>query len=181
MHTNDLVVYKVFFGGIIMNEAKGFKSLLGFSFGMTVMPFLASVICFFCFIYEREALGISALIASIALLLFAIVGGIFALGKWSSTIYIYEDKVEQKQFRTLVSIKYDEIEKVEIVEHRLRRGDYYTFLIYAHNQKIEMSMQAEFDYFRKQCTSPIFTEYVKLKEKDHDWLKYDWLQKSKRS
>lgn len=153
-----------------MKEAKRFISLIGFSFGMSFMPFWTSIICFFLFIYERETFGISVLIIAIALLLFAIVGGIFALCKWSSPIYIYEDKIEQKQFRTLVSIKYDEIEKVEIKKKRLRY-DYYRFIIYAHNQKIEMSLWSEFDYFREKCTNSVFTDYIKLKSKEYDFLK----------
>ena len=155
-----------------MNEAKGFRSLLGFSLGMTIPPFLASIISFFLFVYEKETFGISVLIIAIASLLFAIVGGIFALCKWSSPICIYDDKIEQKQWGTLVSIKYDEIEKVEIDKNRLRfRGDWYRFIIYAHNQKIEMSLWAEFDYFREKCKNPIFIDYIKHKEKDYDWLK----------
>ena len=154
-----------------MKEVKCFRSLLGFSLGMSIMPFLMSIIFFFVFVDEKETVGISALIIAIALLLFAIVGGIFALCKWSSPIYIYEDKIEQKQWGTLVSIKYDEIEKVEINKNRLRSGDCYRFIIYAHNQKIEMSMWAEFDYFREKCKNPIFIDYIKHKEKDYDWLK----------
>ena len=154
-----------------MKEVKCFRSLLGFSLGMTIPPFLASIISFFLFVYEKETFGISVLIIEIASLLFAIVGGIFALCKWSSPIYIYEDKIEQKQWGTLVSIKYDEIEKVEINKNRLRSGDCYRFIIYAHNQKIEMSMWAEFDYFREKCKNPIFIDYIKHKEKDYDWLK----------
>lgn len=154
-----------------MKGPKVFRSLLGFSLGMSIMPFLSSIIFFFVFVDEKETVGISALIIAIALLLFAIVGGIFALCKWSSPIYIYEDKIEQKQWGTLVSIKYDEIEKVEINKNRLRSGDWYRFIIYAHNQKIEMSMWAEFDYFREKCKNPIFIDYIKHKEKDYDWLK----------
>ena len=162
----------MFFGGIDMKEVKCFRSLLGFSFVMTITPFLASIISFFLFVYEKETFGISVLIIAIASLLFAIVDGIFALCKWSSPIYIYEDKIEQKQWGTLVSIKYDEIEKVEINKNRLRfSGDWYRFIIYAHNQKIEMSMLAEFDYFREKCKNPIFIDYIKHKEKDYDWLK----------
>lgn len=155
-----------------MKEVKCFRSLLGFSLGMTIPPFLVSIISFFFFVYEKETFGISVLIIAIASLLFAIVGGIFALCKWSSPIYIYDDKIEQKQWGTLVSIKYDEIEEVEIDKNRLRfRGDWYRFIIYAHNQKIEMSLWAEFDYFREKCKNPIFIDYIKHKEKDYDWLK----------
>ena len=154
-----------------MKEVKCFRSLLGFSLGMSIMPFLMSIIFFFVFVDEKETVGISALIIAIALLLFAIVSGIFALCKWSSPIYIYEDKIEQKQFKTLVSIKYDEIEKVEIDKNRLRFSDWYRLIIYAHNQKIEMSLWAEFDYFREKCKNPIFIDYIKHKEKDYDWLK----------
>ena len=154
-----------------MKEVKTFRSLLGFSFSMSFIPFLASIIFFIGFIEARKNVGVSFLIIAIALLLFAIVGGIFALCKWSSPIYIYEDKIEQKQWGTLVSIKYDEIEKVEINKNRLRSGDWYRFIIYAHNQKIEMSMWAEFDYFREKCKNPIFIDYIKHKEKDYDWLK----------
>ena len=153
-----------------MKEVKCFRSLLGFSFVMTITPFLASIISFFLFVYEKETFGISVLIIAIASLLFAIVGGIFALCKWSSPIYIYDDKIEQKQWGTLVSIKYDEIEKVEINKNRLRFSDWYRLIIYAHNQKIEMSLWAEFDYLREKCKNPIFIDYIKQKEKDYDWL-----------
>ena len=153
-----------------MKEVKCFRSLLGFSFVMTITPFLASIISFFLFVYEKETFGISVLIIAIASLLFAIVGGIFALCKWSSPIYIYDDKIEQKQWGTLVSIKYDEIEKVEINKNRLRFSDWYRLIIYAHNQKIEMSLWSEFDYLREKCKNPIFIDYIKQKEKDYDWL-----------
>ena len=104
------------------------------------------------------------------LLILNIILCIFSIFKWNAFVYIDEGKITQKQFKKVVSISYDEIDRFKISRSYYIRS-FPMLNIYKGEEKISLEMgHKAFNHFTEVCSNGQLINKIK-KSDDIMWGK----------
>ena len=146
----------MYIGGekILKSKVMKFRPCNGRSISFSVLTFMLFFITTLGILpnVEGEDKKIAFLFA-IILFLLHVLFVLYSLLKLNSPIYLEEDKIFQKQFGKIISIKYNKINDVKLSFSYYVRASY-GIKIYENNKKIMFEITSKvFDEFLKYCSN----------------------------
>jgi hypothetical protein len=146
----------MYIGGerILKREVKKYRSCMGRTISLSVLSFMLFFVSIAGILPSVEGEGKNIVLFFIIIFfILHILLVLYSLLKLNSYIYLYENKIVQKQFGKIINIKYDEINDVKLSFSFYVRA-FYGIKIYNNNKKIMFEITSKvFDEFMKCCSN----------------------------